>query len=159
VAVGLAANYDGRTDDPGERCTEGVAMFVSDEFSGADYFHPVSTSCVRSFETPPLLVAILASMYRYIGVLAEEFETMKRAASSRNLMGSNRWQRLVVGNMMGSLFIRTYERGDRIHQAMLSRGYNGLPPVLEARQSGRLDILALTFTVLLLVIGQLIYLG
>jgi cobalt/nickel transport system permease protein len=109
--------------------------------------------------TPPLLVAILASMYRYIGVLAEEFETMKRAAASRNLIGSNRWQRLVVGNMMGSLFVRTYERGDRIHHAMLSRGYNGLPPVTEARKSGRLDFVAITFTVLVLLFGQSIYLG
>lgn len=109
--------------------------------------------------TPPLLVAIMASMYRYIGVLAEEFETMKRAAASRNLMGSNRWQRLVIGNMMGSLFVRTYERGDRIHHAMLSRGYNGLPPVAEAYKSGWLDFFAITFTVLLLLFGQSIYLG
>jgi cobalt/nickel transport system permease protein len=112
-----------------------------------------------ALKTPPLLVAIMASMYRYIGVLAEEFETMKRAAASRNLMGSNRWQRLVVGNMMGSLFVRTYERGDRIHHAMLSRGYNGLPPVIEARKSGRLDFFAITFTVMLLLVGQSIYLG
>jgi cobalt/nickel transport system permease protein len=120
---------------------------------------PALLHAFAALRTPPLLVAILASMYRYIGVLAEEFETMKRAAASRNLMGSNRWQRLVVGNMMGSLFIRTYERGDRIHHAMLSRGYNGLPPVIEARQSGRIDLIALTLMVLLLVLGQLIYLG
>ena len=120
---------------------------------------PALLHAFAALRTPPLLVAILASMYRYIGVLAEEFETMKRAAASRNLMGSNRWQRLVVGNMMGSLFVRTYERGDRIHHAMLSRGYNGLPPISEARQGGGLDIFAITFTMMLLLFGQSTYLG
>src|SRR3712207_7278471 len=42
---------------------------------------------------PPLLVAILASMYRYINVLIREFNAMRTAAKSRNLSGSSRWQR------------------------------------------------------------------
>jgi cobalt/nickel transport system permease protein len=113
--------------------------------------------------TPPILVAIMAAMYRYIGVLVEEFNTMQRAAASRNLLGG-RWagktrlQRLVVGNMMGSLFIRTYERGDRVHQAMLSRGYRGLPLLTESFQEKRADVMAVTMTVMLLLLGQLIYL-
>lgn len=108
--------------------------------------------------TPPLLVAILASMYRYIGVLIAEFNAMRRAAASRNfLIGSRRRQRLVIGNMIGSLFIRTYERGDRIHQAMLARGYRGLPPVEKVPQGGRRDVLALSLTVILALLGQVIY--
>lgn len=109
--------------------------------------------------TPPLLVAIMASMYRYIGVLAEEFKTMQRAANSRNLMANPRRQRRVVGNMIGSLFIRTYERGDRVHHAMLSRGYNGLPPVQESVQTGRLDWVMLTVTIAVLILGQAFHLG
>ena len=106
---------------------------------------------------PPLLVAILASMYRYISVLIEEFNAMSRAAASRNLMGSNRWQRLVVGNMIGSLFIRTYDRGDRVYQAMLSRGYQGIPPVEKVSSGGRRDVVALTLTLVLALLGQVIY--
>jgi cobalt/nickel transport system permease protein len=97
-------------------------------------------------------------MYRYIGVLIGEFNAMRRAAASRNLMGSNRWQRLVIGNMMGSLFIRTYERGDRVYQAMLARGYQGLPPVEKMPPGGRNDMIALTLTIILALIGQAIYL-
>ena len=106
---------------------------------------------------PPLLVAILASMYRYISVLIGEFNAMSRAAASRNLMGSNRWQRLVVGNMIGSLFIRTYERGERVYQAMLSRGYQGIPPVEKVPPGGRSDVVALTLTLVLALLGQAIY--
>jgi cobalt/nickel transport system permease protein len=108
--------------------------------------------------TPPILVATLASMYRYIGVLVGEFNAMRRAAAARNLMSSNHWQRLVIGNMIGSLFIRTYERGERIHRAMLSRGYQGIPPVEKVPVGGRRDILALTLTLILVLLGQAIYL-
>jgi cobalt/nickel transport system permease protein len=107
---------------------------------------------------PPLLIAILASMYRYLGVLIEEFNAMRRAAISRNLMGGSNWQRLVIGNMIGSLFIRTYERGDRIHQAMLSRGYQGLPTTLETTKVRRSDVVALTLTLGVTLLGQTIQL-
>jgi cobalt/nickel transport system permease protein len=106
---------------------------------------------------PPLLVAILASMYRYLAVLVEEFSAMRRAAVSRNLMNSKHWQRMVVGNMVGSLFIRTYERGERVHQAMLSRGYQGLPTVHEQAKSKPSDRLAVTLTFMFVVLGQSVY--
>ncbi|MBW4578894.1 MAG: cobalt ECF transporter T component CbiQ [Tildeniella nuda ZEHNDER 1965/U140] len=107
---------------------------------------------------PPLLVAILASMYRYVAVLVGEFQSMQRAALSRNLMGNQRWQRLVIGNMFGSLFIRTLERGERVHQAMLSRGYEGLPPATTSASGDRRDVIALTLTVVLTLLGQGVYL-
>jgi cobalt/nickel transport system permease protein len=119
---------------------------------------PALLHALIALKTPPLLVAILESMYRYIAVLIDEFNSMRRAALSRNLMSSRRWQRLVVGNMIGSLFIRTYERGERVHQAMMSRGYRGLPPAREMPKSGRRDILALGLTVFLALVGQAIYL-
>ena len=111
-----------------------------------------------ALRTPPILVAILASMYRYISVLLGEFNAMRRAAASRNLTGSDRRVRQVIGNMMGSLFIRTYERGDRVYQAMLARGYQGVPPVFDVPSGGRRDIIALTLTLLLALLGQAIYL-
>lgn len=120
-----------------------------------------------AIRTPPLLVAILASMYRYINVLVEEFNAMRRAAASRNFsdynlwqnQGKHRaWQRQVFGNMIGMLFIRTYDRGDRIHQAMLARGYQGIPLVLETPQVGQRDLMALNLTVFVSLLGQAAYL-
>jgi cobalt/nickel transport system permease protein len=119
---------------------------------------PALLNGLVALRTPPLLVAILASMYRYISVLIGEVNAMRRAAASRNLMGSNHWQRQVIGNMMGTLFIRTYERGERVYQAMLSRGYQGLPPVEKVPSGGRRDIVALTLTVILALLGQVVYL-
>lgn len=106
---------------------------------------------LRELRMPELLVAILASMYRYIGLLVDEFATMRRAAMSRNALTNAKSYRLVVGNIIGSLFIRTYEKGERIHQAMVARGYNGIISVNTSSTMGTLDILALISTVIILV--------
>ena len=108
---------------------------------------------------PPLLVAILASMYRYIGVLVGEFTTMGRAATSRNLMARPQGQRRVIGNMMGALFVRSYDRGDRIYQAMLARGYSGTLPTTTVPAMQSLDWVALGLMLGLVGLGQWIWLG
>lgn len=109
---------------------------------------------LTALRVPPLLVAILAAMYRYLFVLQAEAESMRRAALSRNLMNQPRWQRFVVGQLIGSLFLRSLERGERIYQAMLSRGYTGLPPVMDAPRPRRIDHLALASLTCLLLLGQ-----
>jgi cobalt/nickel transport system permease protein len=113
---------------------------------------------LMALRVPPLLVAILAAMVRYIGVLLAEFDAMQRAALSRNLMGRRGWQRLVIGNMMGALFIRTLDRGERVHRAMLSRGYDGLSTVKDQAISRQADRVALTLVGAIGLIGQTIYL-
>jgi cobalt/nickel transport system permease protein len=118
---------------------------------------PILLHGLTVLKMPPLLVAILASMYRYLSVLIEEFNAMRRAALSRNLMNGRRWQRLVVGNMIGSLFIRTYERGERVHLAMLSRGYRGMPISVEAPRSRYRDRIALGLTILFALLGHSFY--
>jgi cobalt/nickel transport system permease protein len=119
---------------------------------------PALLHALIALRMPPLLVAILASMHRYLAVLFDEFNSMRRAAISRNLMAGRSWQRIVIGNMMGSLFIRTYERGDRIHQAMLARGYDGLLPIRHSSSGSNRDVLALSLTALLTLAGQAVYL-
>ena len=64
-------------------------------------------------------------MYRYVFVLVDEMLRMRRARDSRNFGGGRRRQLKTIGNMIGTLFIRSYERGERIYAAMLSRGFDG----------------------------------
>jgi cobalt/nickel transport system permease protein len=119
---------------------------------------PALLNGLLELRTPPLLVATIASMYRYLGVLIGEFNTMRRAAACRNLMSNRRWQRLAIGNAIGSLFIRTYDRGERIHHAMLSRGYRGAFPLEKVPPGGRRDIVALSLTLIVVLLGQSVYL-
>jgi cobalt/nickel transport system permease protein len=62
---------------------------------------------------PDLLVQIASFMLRYSAVVTDDLSRMKVARESRGFSAS------------GALFIRSYERGERVHLAMLSRGYNG----------------------------------
>lgn len=118
---------------------------------------PVLLQSLSILKVPPLLIAILASMHRYLDLLIDEFMIMRRAAIARNLMTGRRWQRLVIGNMIGSLFIRTYDRGDRIHQAMLSRGYQGAVISNEPIKLRIRDRLALFITIVFSIFGQLAF--
>ncbi|MGK7954287.1 MAG: cobalt ECF transporter T component CbiQ [Crocosphaera sp.] len=110
-----------------------------------------------ALKMPPLLVAIMASMYRYIDVLNREFTAMKRAAISRNLMSNGKMIRSVMGNAIGSLFIRSYERGELIYQAMLSRGYQGVSATSEKLRYENRDIIALIITGVIVIFGQIVH--
>lgn len=119
---------------------------------------PDLLAALSGLGVPPLFIAIAASMNRYLSVLIEEFQLMQRAAAARNLNGIQRWQRMVAGNMIGSLFIRTFERGDRIYQAMLARGYEGLSRMVPLKQKlSWLDGGFLAMVGIWIVFGQIIY--
>lgn len=80
---------------------------------------------LESLGVPDLLVQIATFMLRYSAVIADDLSRMKVARESRGFSatGIKHWK--VLANSAGALFIRSYERGERVHLAMLSRGYNG----------------------------------
>jgi len=77
---------------------------------------------------PSLMVQIASFMLRYVNVVNDEMERMKVARASRGFeaTGIKHWR--VLATAAGALFIRSYERGERVHLAMLSRGYSGTLP-------------------------------
>jgi len=86
------------------------------------------TSLLKGLEQlrmPRVMVMLLSFMYRYIFVLVDEVMRMKQARDSRNFGGRRLWQIRTIGNMIGTLFIRSYERGERVYAAMLTRGFDG----------------------------------
>lgn len=115
---------------------------------------PDLLNALLGLRTPPLLVAIMVSMYRYINVLIRETQAMQRAAASRNFRGRDQWQRLVLGNIIGALFVRTYDRGDRIYQAMLARGYQGIPTPEISPKITTKDKWAIALAIILICLGK-----
>ena len=100
---------------------------------------------------PRVMVMILSFMYRYLFVLIDEMMRMKQARDSRNFGGKRLWQIRTVGNMIGTLFIRSYERGERIYAAMVSRGFDGQIRTLDHLNFRKLDaIFATSFGVVLI---------
>lgn len=78
---------------------------------------------------PHLLVQIMGFMVRYLDVVTTEMQRMKVARESRGFTARNPRHWPVLARSMGALFIRSFERGERVHLAMLSRGYTGrMPP-------------------------------
>jgi len=87
---------------------------------------------LRLLGVPDILTSVIMLMYRYIFVLVDEAQRLMRAREARSTETPGRragrsmlWRARVTGRMIGSLFIRTYERSERIYQAMLARGYDG----------------------------------
>jgi cobalt/nickel transport system permease protein len=87
---------------------------------------------LRGLRIPAVIVSIISFMYRYLAVLTDEAGRMSRARQSRSAAapkgrpgGSYSWRARVTGAMVGSLFIRSYERSERIYSAMLARGFAG----------------------------------
>ncbi|HET6627088.1 MAG TPA: cobalt ECF transporter T component CbiQ [Nocardioidaceae bacterium] len=77
---------------------------------------------------PNQLVQIMGFMLRYLDVVTEEMRRMRIARESRGFRASNLRHWPVVARSAGALFIRSYERGERVHLAMMSRGYTGKLP-------------------------------
>jgi cobalt/nickel transport system permease protein len=92
---------------------------------------------LRSLALPRILVATVSFRYRYIFVIAEEALRLMRARDSRSAGvegrksgGTTWWRAGILGNMVGSLFLRSYERSERVYAAMQARGYDGEPRFL-----------------------------
>jgi cobalt/nickel transport system permease protein len=77
---------------------------------------------------PALLVQIMGFMVRYLDVVTEEMRRMRIARESRGFDARDVRHWPVLARSAGALFIRSYERGERVHLAMLSRGYTGTMP-------------------------------
>ena len=77
---------------------------------------------------PQQLVQIMAFMVRYLDVVTDEMHRMKVARESRGFTARKLSHWPVLARSAGALFIRSYERGERVHLAMLSRGYTGTLP-------------------------------
>ena len=101
---------------------------------------------LHALHVPRLLVAIISFMYRYLFVLVDGASRMQRARLARSgaasgaarTGGSLAWRARVTGWMVGHLFLRSYERSERVYQAMAARGYRGeimrlAPPSLAIR--------------------------
>ncbi|NBM21234.1 cobalt ECF transporter T component CbiQ [Streptomyces sp. GC420] len=92
---------------------------------------------LQRLRLPPMLVQIAGFMIRYGDVITDEMRRMRIARASRGFeaRGVRHWG--VLAKTAGALFIRSYERGERVHLAMISRGYAGTVPVIDDLSASR----------------------
>lgn len=106
---------------------------------------------IRGFEAlrvPDVLITLVTFLSRYVGVFRDQLRSLSVALDSRapSLPRLRRWR--LFGNLAGNLFVRAYDRGERIHGAMLSRGFTGALPTAEVLRLGPADALLLSTVVL-----------
>jgi cobalt/nickel transport system permease protein len=105
---------------------------------------------------PPILVSLMALMLRYLEILEGEARRMLRARDARGTPPTLRQRARVTGYMIGSLFLRSYVRSERISQSMLARGFDGTlvrhtPLPLSARDWGFVVAVAILLTAVVVV--------
>lgn len=111
-------------------------------------FHEI-VDALRQLRLPRIMIAVIGFMYRYLGVLAGEATRMSRARAARSAAPSGRsgrsirWRARVTGSMVGTLFLRSYERSERIYAAMQARGFEGEFRHLHARSLRRPEYAAI----------------
>lgn len=118
---------------------------------------PDILSAMRAVGVPRLLVAVFGLMWRYLFVFADEALRLirARAARSSKLDGYKEgrsviWRANISGGMAGNLFLRGFERADRVYMAMLARGYDGEVRTMPLPSWKKINTL-------ILVVGLLVY--
>lgn len=79
---------------------------------------------------PATVTSVLALMIRYVDILSAEASRMRMARLSRGDSPRTLHQASAIAKSVGTLFLRSYERGERVYLAMLARGYGGTVPEL-----------------------------
>ena len=106
---------------------------------------PRLLAALSALKMPPVMVAIAQMAVRYSEVLAAEFGRVRRAMTARGYQPKRPTDAKPLASVAGVMFVRSYERGERVHAAMLSRGYSGTMPNLDTarpdvgRRSSRFD--------------------
>ncbi len=107
-------------------------------------FHVLLHS-LADLRVPPIFIQLIQFTLRYFFVLYDETIRMFRARRARNFKAArNFWSGRTfstLGGLLGMLFIRSYERGERVYYAMLARGFQGEIRVLDQFQVRPRDLL------------------
>ncbi len=93
---------------------------------------PQLVAAFERLRVPRTLTAITAFMIRYGDVVTDEMRRMRIARESRGGQTRWLWQARAAATSAGALFVRSYERGERVYLAMESRGYTGSMPSIES---------------------------
>ena len=103
---------------------------------------------LRRMGVPAVFVMLLAFIARYVGVLGDQLHALRVALASRAPHLRGRTLLKALGSIAGNLFVRSYERGERVYAAMLSRGYTGTLPTTTVARIGSAEVLLVITAVL-----------
>jgi len=114
---------------------------------GATTTFPAVLRGLEALRVPALLTLIAGLMYRYLLVVAGQARAARRALAARCFRPRHPLAAAPLGRVAGTLFVRSHARGERVHRAMLARGYSGRMPHASPLAFGRADAAFVAFVV------------
>ncbi len=113
------------------------------------------STTLRSLPLPAPLKLNLYFSGHFLEVLKTELEKMNLSAELRGLNGTTSWLRFTNASMVGSLYIRTLEKAERLNKAMYLRGFKGeFPPEKSLQTKERIIMYAILFLVTVITLGS-----
>ncbi|MDR2349674.1 MAG: cobalt ECF transporter T component CbiQ [Deltaproteobacteria bacterium] len=108
----------------------------------------------RALGMPDKLVNLFLLTTRYFQVIFDEYQRLRLAMKARGFKSSlSRHSMKSLGSLLGILLVRSFDRADRIHKAMLARGYSGDLHVRTEFEFKKIDaIFALSMIVVTIVV-------
>ena len=94
---------------------------------------PDVVRAMSELHVPAVVVGIVSFMFRYLDLIVDQLRRMRQAMVARCHDPRWLWQVGPIASSAGTLFVRSYERGERVHQAMSARGFDGRMPDLDER--------------------------
>ncbi len=111
---------------------------------------------LEKLKLPRIFIMIISFMYRYSFLLIDQVQRMQRAKESRTFQKKSPMYALkTLSNIVGVLFLRSYERGERVYLAMCSRLFQGEIKTIDTLKIKPSDILFLVFIFSVLFLIQL----
>ena len=150
--TGLSAEYTGGVIFRGIVIKSYLSILVLILLSSTSSF-PSLLHGMQRLKLSKVFILLLSFMYRYIFLLLDEAMRLTRGKSSREF-GTGRWRRMkTTASLIGILFIRTFEKGERVYSAMCSRGFDGTIRTINTLHLGVAEIMVGLFliTIILLV--------
>lgn len=98
---------------------------------------------MERLRVPRIMIAVLSFLYRFLFVLVDQAGRIKRARDARSFGAHGPGQLRVLGHMVASLFVRTWQRSERVYQAMCARGFDGHVRTLGRARFGAVDAVML----------------
>jgi energy-coupling factor transporter transmembrane protein EcfT len=138
---------------------EGILTFFQESLASESL--SLKNGLLQSLDTRFKLVSILSleMAYRYIFLLTDLVKDIYLAKRARTIRpGSTREEQRWVGGRIGYILMRSMNTSEKVHMAMLSRGFDGEVKILQTFRAGRRDYVAgffaLSLSLLLVLISQ-----
>lgn len=132
--LGLELSQDGLWDLWNVLAKASLGLLTSIVLAGTTEV-PSMLKGFESLRMPRVITAIMAFMIRYLDVVLGEFRRMRVAMNSRGHNPTWIGQVKPYATSAGIIFVRSYERGERVYLAMASRGYDGHMPSSDNEQA------------------------